>query len=211
MEKTVGKKYDAFLNGLKADWKDEIWKEYGDEAENSEVSEYIQYLYPYYFKILDKTGTELKLPEDVQVYVNIYDHNVAEQQETGQHVSKIGRHESGYVRVSEDSEVYCNKEKECLAVATGAEKCGLYTLVQLSDKEKQNCSCGSTEKMDLLMHGIVRSFIMHWKKCAIAEVRKSPLQNMRYPVMVYGKHFMRRVADVWQRQEKKECFMMTVK
>ena len=151
LEKVYGKdsgewKYDAFLNGLKADWKDEIWKEYGDEAENSEVSEYIQYLYPYYFKILDKTGTELKLPEDVQVYVNIYDRNVTERQEAGQHVSKIGRHESGYVRVSEDSEVYCNKEKECLAVDTGAEKCGLYTLVQLSDKEKQNCSCGSTEK-----------------------------------------------------------------
>ena len=66
-------------------------------------------------------------------------------------------------------------------------------------------------KMDLLMHGIVRSFIMHWKKCAIAEVRKSLLQNMRYPVMGYGKHFMWRVADVWQRQEKRECFMMTVK
>ncbi len=141
--------YEAFLERLKEEWKEEIQNEYDDEEESSETEESLQYLYPYYFTILDKTGTELPLPKEGQVYVNIYDHAVVEQEKTGQYLSKIGFHESGNVRICTDSDIYCNTEKNCLAVDTGAEKSGLYSLIQFSEKKKIRCLCESDKENGL--------------------------------------------------------------
>lgn len=127
-------KYEEFLEYMKTCWQEEIQKEYSEETGNSELVRSIQYLYPYYFKIVDKTGADLELTKDVQVYINIYDPEAVKQEKSGQYLSKVGYHESGRIRTNSHSEIYCNTDKKCLAVDTGAEKCGLYSLVQMDEK-----------------------------------------------------------------------------
>ena len=139
--------YEEFLEYMKTCWQEEIQKEYSEETGNSESVRSIQYLYPYYFKIVDKTGADLELTKDVQVYINIYDPEAVKQEKSGQYLSKVGYHESGRVRTNSHSEVYCNTDKKCLAVDTGAEKCGLYSLVQM--EEKRLCLCDSTAENEL--------------------------------------------------------------
>lgn len=139
--------YEEFLEYMKTGWQEEIQKEYSEETGNSELIRSIQYLYPYYFKIVDKTGVDLELTKDVQVYINIYDPDAVEQEKSGQYLSKVGRHTSGRVRINSHSEIYCNTDKKCLAVDTGAEKCGLYSLVQM--EEKRLCLCDSTAENEL--------------------------------------------------------------
>ena len=157
LEKLYGKssedwKYETFLDQMKTEWREEIQKSDSGNREEANGVDVISYMYPYYFQITDKNGIELSLPEDGQVYVNIYDNRAVDNELSGRFVSKSGFHKGEKVRVMEDGEVYGNTEKACLAAVIGAKECGLYSLVQISEESEVICTCGSREENGLI-HG----------------------------------------------------------
>ena len=77
--------------------------------------------------------------------------------------------------------------------------------------KRDSASVTVQQRMNFLMHGTVRYFIKHLKKCVTVETEQRQLRSMQYPAMVYGKRFRLHAANAKPEKKKEEYFMMIVK
>lgn len=149
--------YEEFLNNLKDEWKEQLTAKYAETHPEQEITEdavmgMLQSIYPFYFEVVAKDGSEVPLSDDIKVYTNFYDeetYNAAEKEESDY---AVGYHDLAELYLTPNSEVTLNTEKHCLAVDTDAKENGLYSFVQIKQSdEKISCTCGSTTE-DPLAH-----------------------------------------------------------
>lgn len=160
-----GWNYEEFIADLKLQWKNELLQNYlekhpneDEEKAEADALAAVQNIIPFDFKLFDGDGNEIDLPEEADVFTYLYDSDIYNTAKEKQCIYNVGLHEGGEVSLAESPEVTINDDEQYLAIKTGAESTGLYSVIQVEDQEAQEdtsetvvCTCG-TEAEEALQH-----------------------------------------------------------